>query len=475
MTVDTTLPERVSGTGHGRWPGGAVPATLACAAVLAGVATFIAGPIVLLVVAAAGLAGAAAYRPVLATYLYLATLPFLAGIDRDTLLPLVRPNEAVLALLVAGALAGAYVRYLRGADVRLRFRRLDAALAAFLLVSTVWPILSLMLRGLVPTVPEWAALLPITKLIGLLLLARTTLVTPAQQVRVARLVIWSSTVVAVIAVLQALSVTPVLDLLQTLWPEDGPDSAGEVSGRGTTTFSSAIATGDYLVMAAALLATFRIRDLVGRRETFVAGPLLGAGVLATGQYSSWAAAFVVGLVLLRQYPQLRRRLRAALPFVVVAAVAGAPAAAMRLSEFGDGFGVPRSWLGRWDNLANIYLPRFDPWNFVVGVSPDSVLVPPETWRDEVYLEFGYLQLLWVGGIPLLCAFGWLSVEILRRTASLRLDPAPVGALASTLRSGWWVVLILSLIDIHLVLRGMGDVLFVLLGVVGGRCGDRDPT
>jgi len=32
---------------------------------------------------------------------------------------------------------------------------------------------------------------------------------------------------------------------------------------------------------------------------------------------------------------------------------------------------------------------------------------------------------------------------------------------------WWMVLVLSIIDIHLVLRGCGDLLAVLLAVVTG--------
>lgn len=436
---------------------------LSAAAVAIGAVGFATGPIASVAVCGVALFVLTAVRPVVATYVYFATLPFLAGIERDTLLPLIRPNEALLALLVAAAVTGGYVRFLRGVPLRLRFAPLDAALAAFVLASTLWPVASLMLRGHAPSGAEFAALLPVIKLSGILLLVRTTLDTDERQVRLVRIVLWTSAALAVIAVLQTLNVGPVITALNTLWAM--PDDNGEIAERATATFASSIATGDYLVVALAMLAALGTRDLVRPRTVVVLAPLLGAGVLAAGQFSSWAALGIVAVVLLRQYPELRALTRRLLPVVAVALVVGAPALITRLAEFGSGFGVPRSWLGRWDNVTNFNLPAFDLVNVLIGISPDSVLPAPETWREVIYLEFGYLQLLWVGGLPLLAAFGWLSVEILRRTRALRGGAGGQGVAATTLHAAWWVVLILSLIDIHLVLRGMGDLLFLLLGIV----------
>jgi hypothetical protein len=108
----------------------------------------------------------------------------------------------------------------------------------------------------------------------------------------------------------------------------------------------------------------------------------------------------------------------------------------------------------------------------MGVSPDSVLEAPERWRDVIYLESGYLELLWVGGIPLLAAFVWLSVVVLRRARELMDAPdnqrSALGAAASALWVCWWFVLILTVLDPHLTLRGTGDLLFMLIGITAGR-------
>ncbi|HSZ30727.1 MAG TPA: hypothetical protein VK784_13360, partial [Pseudonocardiaceae bacterium] len=96
----------------------------------------------------------------------------------------------------------------------------------------------------------------------------------------------------------------------------------------------------------------------------------------------------------------------------------------------------------------------------------------------IYLESGYLELLWIGGIPLLAAFIWLSVAVLRRTGKLMAQshgqPQSGGqsgatvAAASALWVCWWFVLIVTVLDPHLTLRGTGDVLFMLMGITTGR-------
>ena len=442
------------------------PAAVALAALLAGLVGTLGGVVAVAVVGVGVLLAVTAFRPAAAVYVYMAALPFLSGIERDELIPFVRPNEALLVLVLTGALAGGYLRLLRGGSPGLRQSPLDVPLFVFVLLSTLWPVVSLLLRGLVPTGTELTALLPVCKLAGLFLLVRLAVRTDRQLLLLGRVVTWPAAVVALIAVLQTAGFPPVIRLLSTLWTGGGDPAY--LTERGTTTFASSIATGDYVVLALALLTALVVRDLVGRVERVVLGLLLAAGVLAAGQFSTWASAVVVAVVLLRETPALRRTAVRLLPLAGIAQVLGLPALVLRLSQFGDVFGVPRSWLGRWDNLVNFYLPRLLDANLLLGISPDSVLQAPETWRELIYLEYGYLQLLWVGGLPLLAAFGWLSLVVLREARERSRLPDVAGAYASTLMAAWWMVLLLSVIDIHLVLRGTGELLFLFLAVISGR-------
>lgn len=434
-------------------------------ATIVGAAAALAGPLVPVAVAALALAGLAAWRPAFATYGYLATLPFLAGIERGQIVPLVRPNEALLGLLVAGALAGWFGRYVAGQDVGWRRHPLDVRLVGFALLGTFWPLLSLMLRGETPSFSEVFAVVPIIKLAGVLILARATIRTHDQLTRCVRIIVWTATGIAMIAILQAIGVGFVHSLLESWWPVAADSS--EIGARGSTTLASPIATGDYLIIALALVVTFGTRGLLNERERFLTGFVLAAGLLAAGQFSTWGAAEVVAIVLWMQEPVVRRQAVRFLPLLPVIVLVGAPAFITRIMGFFEGFGVPRSWLGRWDNITNFYLPDLGGFRWVLGVSPQTVLQAPETWRTEIYMESGYLSFLYIGGVPLLIGFFWLTAGVLRHSRTLVPRKDGVGAAASTLRAVWWMVLVLSVVDIHLVLRGCGDLLAVLLGVITG--------
>jgi hypothetical protein len=436
---------------------------------IGGILAVAAGPLLVLTVIGAlavlGLFAAAAYRPIFATYAYLGTLPLITGIDRGNLIPLVRPNEALLAVLLAGALVGGYLRRCRGDRVPIRLHQLDIPLGVFLLMSTAWPLLSLMLRGQTPVTSDLAAVLPVCKLVGIYLLVRFSVSTEAQLVRCFRLIIWPGAVVAVIAILQTLNFGPVVTMLQAVWTPDSNVAA--LAERGTATLGSPLATGDYILICLTLVICCAARGLLNYRERLVLGAVLSAGVLAAGQFSTWISAIVVAGLILWRFGTIRRssmRFLWLIPFVFAL---GAPALIGRLQGFGD-YGVPRSWIGRWNNLSNFYLPRFNFINVLLGVSPDPVLPAPERWREVIYLEGGYLRFLWIGGIPLLAAFLWLAVAVLRRTRELMERPGAIGVAASAMWVCWWFVLILTVLDPHLTFRGPGDVLFMLMGITTGR-------
>ena len=75
---------------------------------------------------------------------------------------------------------------------------------------------------------------------------------------------------------------------------------------------------------------------------------------------------------------------------------------------------------------------------MLGIRPDTVLPAPETWRDVIYLESGYLWLFWVGGIPLVLGFLWLlrhGFRLTRQVTKTRADDIGVAAVAAAPRCG----------------------------------------
>ena len=414
------------------------------------------------------LMAASAYRPIVAIYVYLATLPFIAGIDRNTLIPLVRPNEAMLTLVLVGALIGAYVRYCRGVGWPFTLTRVDLALAAFTLLSTAWPLASLLVRGLTPTPLELASVLPVCKLVVIYLLVRFTVATDRATVTVIRLIVWPGALIAVIAVMQTLDVAPVVKILHTIYQPDV--DVADITERGTTTLASPIATGDFIIIALILVICCSVRRVIPARESLVLGTILGTGVLAAGQFSTWIAAVVAGALILWRFPQLRGRVTRALPLTGVALIVGSPALITRLEGF-SALGLPVSWLGRWDSVELLHSPLRPPAHH-----PRRLTQPRAASARD--LAFGDLP---GGRIPVLPVDRWTSVArrlrvavggVLRTLRAVRLRTDPRGACGAALEIVWWFLLVLTILDPHLTLRGTGDLIFVLLGITVGRYCDR---
>jgi hypothetical protein len=152
----------------------------------------------------------------------------------------------------------------------------------------------------------------------------------------------------------------------------------------------------------------------------------------------------------------------ALPVGVVALW---PTIEPRIAEFSSMHGLPTSWLVRYYNLATYFWPQIiDGSNVLVGVRP-AARVPVEGAFGFVWIESGYLWLLWGGGLPLFAAFCWFVWTGLKATgpaARLLATPASVAALAGY--AGLVSCVVLMIFDPHITYRGSADALFGLLAL-----------
>ncbi len=100
----------------------------------------------------------------------------------------------------------------------------------------------------------------------------------------------------------------------------------------------------------------------------------------------------------------------------VAIVALWPTIAPRIEDFSSLHGMPTSWLVRYHNLSTYFWPPIvDGTNFLVGVRPAARVPVDEGAFGFIWIESGYLWLLWGGGLPLLAAFCWFVWTSLRAT------------------------------------------------------------
>ena len=83
----------------------------------------------------------------------------------------------------------------------------------------------------------------------------------------------------------------------------------------------------------------------------------------------------------------------------------------------------------------------------------------------IWIESGYIWLLWAGGVPLLLAFFfflWVAAREAVRVFRRRTDAGAAAALGVI--TGMSVVGLLMILDPHLTYRGSADLLFALLGL-----------
>jgi hypothetical protein len=427
-----------------------------------GGAAAVAGPVILLALAAMAMFVFVAARPIWAAYLYLAALPFIAGIDRDVLIPLVRPSEGLQAFLMAAVLAGVCGRCIRGDTLRVRITRLDRCIVALCLLGSLWPLIWVLTRGQTPTAADVFSTFTLWRLAALYALFRWVVRTSEQVRRCLWILVAGSCLLAVIALLQSLG----LVTIGGLWT---PTHTTDAAGRGGATLSSSIAVGDYLAYSVAVVLVLYLRRAGPRLVLAAIAGILILGSLGTGQFSAWIAALIVVAIVAWHEGQLRRFPLWLVPVAALAVAVAWPVISTRLAGFGSGQGVPSSWLGRIDNLSNFYLPRLGGFNWVLGVRPDSVLPAPETWRDVIYLESGLLWFFWVGGIPLFLGFVWFVHAALRHTRQVaRARADDIGVVALAARAALCSIVVLTVIDMHLTLRGGGDLFFILLGISANR-------
>jgi hypothetical protein len=441
---------------------------IAAGVVIALVGAVLAAGVGILAVAAIGgllLLGVVALRPQVGAYVLLAATPVIVGMDRGEIVPLLRPNEALLLLVAAALVLRAGVRTVVGEPIRLNVTRVHLAIVAMAVTSSFTPLLwrysqmrEIELDDLLYAVTLWKYFL-------LFVVIRACVRTSRQVAWSLGLMLASGVVVAVVAVLQAMQFGPALDFVAQFYaPADDPDMVG--IGRGTSTVGSSIAVGDVMTFNLVIALAWLHRRgphrvlLVGLAILFV------LGALGSGQFSG-AIALVVGAAAVSIVDgNVGKLLKAGIPLVLVAGMLLQPVLTTRLEGFESEEGVPQSWTARAENLEEYFLPDLTAdFNWVLGVRASARVPAPEVWREYVFIESGHIWLLWNGGVLFFAAFVafvWIAARRVVPIARERRDAVGVAAAASA--AALAVLFVLMLFDPHLTMRGTADAQFPLLAL-----------
>ncbi len=404
-----------------------------------------------------------------AIVIYALAMPLLAGLPRGGIIPFVRPSEVLQLGVTAIAAAFAAVALINGRRWQFNIRPIEWWLLAVAFSASVLPLLWLVARSRPVGADEVLATFPFIKYSALYLLVRCCVTTEQAASTVIRATLAAAATITAIAVAQALGVQPVIDLLGRFFVSGAEDVVD--GGRGTTTIGSSIATGAYLAMSCGLALSLGWGT--GARRWLFLAAFLAMGALASGQAGTVLALGVVVLAVAHMHRRTRQVFTWGTPAAVLATIALWPIVAARLADLDQHRGLPGSWVIRWNNISELYLPSLAGRGWLLGVSPDAILSPPDVWRDAIYLESGYLWLLWVGGLPLfLAVVGFLLTAY--RSLPDRNEPGDtdsdqtlgsvVASAAIAGRAAVVMIALVSIIDPHLTLRGGADLFFMLLAL-----------
>jgi hypothetical protein len=389
-----------------------------------------------------------------------------AGIGRGLLVPGARPNEALLALLIGIMLARPVLQGRFRPRLSLRRDPVALALALMAVTNSFVPLTWMAVRGKTITGDDVLYAVVLWKYLALYLVVRAMVRTAAEARRCLWVLLASASIVSVIAILQSLNLFGVPGLLAGWYAPEGNVAA--LSGnRGSSTLASSFATADVMLLCVGVLVGLATRGIGRSRVLAGFAALALLGVFASGQFSA-VIGLLVALAALFVVSRRRRVFLAILPVVAVAPVLLRPVIERRLQGFGTVSGWPESWIGRYNNLRGYFWPELSSDNnFLLGVRPNSrVPGSRDAGIDWVWIESGYMWLLWGGGLPLLLAyFGFTAVVFARSWRSARDDDSVYGAVAVALFSGMCVFTVLMLLDPHITYRGAADTFFALLAIL----------
>jgi hypothetical protein len=440
---------------------------VACATAAAGGAATVLLPPVVLVAASAvvGLAVAVWRTPAVAAVAIVAVTPLVAGIDRGRLVPVLRPNEALVVFLVGVLTLRAVVRLPSGWRPHLRLGRLEAALLAMAVASSVLPLLTMVLRGREVTADDVSYALVLWKYLLVYAVVRASVRTDREIGWCLWAAVLSGCVVGAVGFLQAQDLLGVRGVLLTYWAPFGHEAALD-QPRGGSTLALPAATADLLILVLAIAAGLWWK---ARRHGLLLGTVAVVGVLGVLSAAEFSSA--LGLLVAAGCVAFALRRPSLLKYVPVLVVGGAlavwPVIQHRLSGFQGTMGLPVSWTTRWTNLQTYFLPDlWSGWNPVLGVRPAARVPVASQGTGYVWIESGYVWLLWGGGVALLAAYVAVVVIGCRTTwgaCRTLTTHASVAAVAGF--TGLVTTAVLMVFDPHITYRGAADLQFALLALV----------
>ena len=418
------------------------------------------------IISALALIGAITINPRVAAYVWLAVCPLIVGVARGEAFGVLRPNEALLGISLVGvAVCG--LRFLLTREGRLpRINEVDLAMGGLTFFGTVLPLSLRYGRGLPLSMDDVLYAIVFVKYLLLYIMFRVCIRRASQVATCLRLIFFANVVVAVIALLQVEELFSVPEFLTQYYDSPFEGLTGVTSLRGSSTMASSFSLADVMAISLGMTIAWasnenRLRPIILAISLFFLAGCVAAGSVS-GMIGCATVVVAVGLVTGRA----RLILLLGIPAIAIALAVFWQVVAARIAGFDNRDSLPKSWIGRIENLETFFWPDlFSGFNWLWGVRPAARVPAPEAWRDWVYIESGHTWFLWTGGLPLLMYF-FVFVWLVGRSAlrSAHFAEKPIAVAGAGALGGIALIFALTLFDPHLLQRGTADLFFPLLAL-----------
>jgi hypothetical protein len=416
------------------------------------------------VVIAIGLIGWVMARPAAAAYLLIFVTPLIVGVSAGSVVPLLRPNEALIALFGA-AIGLRWLAGLHSGDIRWpRMDRVDIALVALGVTSSVLPLAMMAVRQRPISTDDLLYCLVLWKLLAEYAIVRSVISTREQAMRCLVLSMAAAAIIGVIGIVQSLGLAGVPGLLATY--TSSPSTDGMVSvGRGSSLLGLPAATADLAILNLGIAVAMIVRGHPRRLWLGGLAALYALSVIAAAEFAT-VIGLVVALIALVAITRSGRIAIYMIPVVLFGGVLLWPVIQLRLSDFHSTAGLPLSWVDRLYNLRTFFWPvLFSDHNWILGVRPSARIAAPGKEGGYIWVESGYTWLLWGGGIPLLASYIAFAGAVIRKGWAYARRADAAGIAATAVEVAMCSQVALMAFDPHLTFRGSGDALFLLLALM----------
>lgn len=395
-------------------------------------------PLILALLFAVGFVALTAWKPATACALFAFSTPLITGLGRGTLLPLLRPNEAVLMLLIAGLL----IHYVpRG--LRRPIRALDYAVGVYAVGVVAIAVVVLLVTGspfLTDKDTLRGVLSPLQFLIVYVIFS-TVEIRGRGMVLVLNLTMLASVVVGLLAAAELANLPGVRDFVASYYPPPWPTTSKYDPGyRPMSTLGHYSGVGAFATANYSLALTLAAVRHPGFSKAWL-NIVIAVNLVALIASLTWAPLIVLPLItgyilwLARRFP---RELLATGLALAVALTLFLPAVAARSAAQGvftsssNLIVIPETFAYRMQLWEAFFLPALSDhmWLGTGTVIPSEVPTPLVTFVDNEYLREAFRAGV-VGLSLMLVLLASVAVAAWRRTRSPDLTVKSLGIVLMT--------------------------------------------